>query len=100
MKKKLNAKLITAAFGGAAMVSAYIFLMRPWHLRWGATTDEVSTPLPGDELVQNTRLNATHAIIINAPASTIWSWLVQIGENRGGFYSYSWLENLVGCHIA
>jgi hypothetical protein len=55
--------------------------------------------LPGDELVAGAKLKATHAITINAPAADIWPWLVQMGQNRGGFYSYTWLENLVGCHI-
>lgn len=41
----------------------------------------------------------THAITIHAPAEKIWSYLVQIGQNRGGFYSYRWLENLVGCNM-
>jgi len=45
------------------------------------------------------KLNATHAITINAPAADVWPWLVQLGQHRGGFYSYSWLENLVGCDM-
>lgn len=56
-------------------------------------------PLPGDELVENPKLNLTQAITIQAPVSQVWPWLVQIGQNRGGFYSYTWLENLVGCQM-
>lgn len=77
----------------------YWLLLRPWHLRWGATEEESRGPLPGDDTVPHPRGAATHAITINAPANAVWSWLVQIGQNKGGFYSYSWLENLVGCHL-
>ncbi len=85
--------------GVIAAVSAYAFLFRPWHLRWGATQAEVARILPGDDLVRRPKLSATHAITIAAPASRVWPWLVQIGQGRGGFYSYDWLENLFGCDI-
>jgi hypothetical protein len=99
-KNTLNAKLLTAAFGGAAAaLTAYAFLIRPWHLRWGATDEEVKMPLPGDEFVEHPKLNATHAVTIKAPVREVWPWLVQMGQTRGGFYSYSWLENAVGCHL-
>ena len=29
----------------------------------------------------------------------MWPWLAQIGQDRGGFYSYESLENLAGCHM-
>src|ERR1051325_3730952 len=83
-----------------AMALAYWFLVRPWHLRWGATDDELHQLLPGDALAPlDPQLNATHAITINAPAADVWPWLVQMGQHQGGFYSYTWLENLVGCHM-
>jgi hypothetical protein len=74
-------------------------MIRPWHLRWGATEAELQQPLPGDDVVPNPKHEATHAITIHAPVADVWPWLVQIGQNRGGFYSYSVLENLVGCDI-
>ena len=86
-----------AATAGA--VAAYAYAVRPWHLRWGATAEEASAPLPGDELVPQPKSGATHAITINAPVKAVWPWLVQVGQDKGGFYSYSWLENLVGCHL-
>ena len=55
--------------------------------------------LPGDEFVRNPRYQTTRAITIDAPASEVWPWLVQMGQGRGGFYSYDWLENLVGLDI-
>jgi hypothetical protein len=77
----------------------YPRFVRPWHLRWGATTHELRAALPGDELVPHAKLRATHAITISAPVSEVWPWIVQIGQGRGGFYSYEWLENLFGCDI-
>jgi hypothetical protein len=99
MKEKIKAELVLGAIGGVAALSAYAFLVRPWHLRWGATDEEVNMPLPGDEFIEDPKLNATHAITINAPATDVWPWLVQLGQRRGGFYSYTWLENLVGCEM-
>lgn len=56
-------------------------------------------PLPGDDFLRAPDLQATRAITINAPSSDVWPWVAQLGQNRGGFYSYDWLENLVGCDI-
>ena len=55
--------------------------------------------LPGDELVPEPRLQTTWAITIQAPASEVWPWLAQLGQSRGGFYSYDALENMAGCNI-
>jgi len=63
-------------------------------LGWGASPDERRCVLPGDELVPYPDLEATRAIMIDAPASDVWPWLVQIGQGRGGFYSYDRLEDL------
>lgn len=99
-KKKLSIKVLTAALAGTAgALATYVFVIRPWHLSWGATDEELNMPLPGDGLVEKPKLNATHAITIDAPVDVVWPWLVQIGQRRGGFYSYTWLENLVGCQM-
>src|SRR5215213_6154425 len=98
-ERKCHSKIIGASLTGAAALSAYIFLIRTWHLRWGATDEELEMSLPGDELLTEAQTCATHAVTINAPVSEVWPWLVQIGRDKGGFYSYSWLENLIGCHL-
>jgi hypothetical protein len=90
--------LITAAVV-VSVVAAYVFVLLPWHLRWGTTEAEASEPLPGDEVVASPTTQATHAITIRASAAEVWPWLVQLGQDRGGFYSYTWLENLFGCHM-
>ena len=83
--------------GGVA--AAYILVVRPWHLRWGATGQESRESLPGDDLIADPDLSATRAIPIRAAADQVWPWIAQLGQGRGGFYSYDFLENLVGCDI-
>jgi hypothetical protein len=68
-------------------------------LRWGATADEVREALPGDNLVRDPHLTATRAITIHRTAAEVWPWIAQLGQGRGGFYSYDRLENLIGCDI-
>ena len=55
--------------------------------------------LPGDDLLTDPDLTATRAITIDADAQAVWPWLAQLGQERGGFYSYDGLENLIGCDI-
>lgn len=86
------------ALAGIAAV-AYETVLRPWQRTWGATDAEARKPLPGDALVPNARYVTTHAITIEAPAEEVWPWLVQIGQGRGGFYTYDALENVFGLNI-
>jgi hypothetical protein len=64
--------------------------------RWGATPAEVDATLPGDEVVVDPVWQSTRAIDIAAPVSDVWPWLAQMGQDRGGLYSYDWLENIAG----
>jgi hypothetical protein len=82
---------------GAA--AAYLRLIRPWTRSWGATDDELEMALPGDETVADPSVKQTHAVAIDAPAHAVWPWIAQLGQDRGGFYSYTWLENLAGCRM-
>ena len=87
---------------GALQIGVQLALgpaLHRWRTRWGAADDEIRRPLPGDELVPHPRWSYTHAITIRAPRSAIWPRLAQLGQGRGGFYSYEGLENLVGCDI-
>jgi hypothetical protein len=86
-----------SATAGAAAV--YILAVRPRQLRWGASDAESEGPLPGDELIENANITATRAITIRASVEQVWPWIAQLGQGRGGFYSYDFLENLVGCSI-
>ena len=67
--------------------------------KWGTTEEEIQRDYPGDDLVPESKGVYLHAITINASAAEIWSWLVQIGQDRGGFYSYELIENMIGCKI-
>lgn len=72
----------------------YRALFRPWQLRWGATGDELRRAMPGDEIVSQPSFNATRAVTVHAPAECIYPWIVQMGVNRAGWYSYDLLDNL------
>jgi hypothetical protein len=88
------------AAGSALAVSggviAYPLFFRRQCLTWGARPAEVSTKLPGDELLAEPGIVSTRAVWVDAPASSIWPWLVQMGPGRGGAYTYDWIENLFG----
>jgi hypothetical protein len=87
-------RLITAAaLAAAALVAGRRFR------DWGATKGECAAVLPGDELVADPADVITRAVTVDAPASEVWPWLVQIGQDRGGLYSYDGLENAAGLHI-
>ena len=77
----------------------YLKLGRSRVLNWGATPDEVRSPIPGDELLQDAEMVATRAITIDASPAAIWPWLVQMGVGRGGAYTYDWIERLFGLDI-
>jgi hypothetical protein len=84
----------------AAATSAAV-LLRLVHARrnWGATPQEAGAVLPGDEFVPEPAEQTTLAVSVHAPAAEVWAWLVQMGQDRGGMYSYDALENLLGLHI-
>jgi hypothetical protein len=86
-------------FGLGATAFVGYRLVRPWQQRWGATGEEVNEALPGDDLISEAAGQITRAITIAAPREVVWSWLVQLGADRGGFYSYDWLEDLFGLGI-
>jgi len=75
------------------LVLIYLLVLRPWHLRWGATDNEVALSLPADNLVTNPDFNATRGITINSTPEFIWKWLIQIGSRRAGWYSIDWMDN-------
>ncbi len=78
---------------------AVVLAIRPWNVQWGTTAAERALPIPGDQLVPVAHYRIDHGITINAPISTVWPWLIQIGQDRAGFYSYSALENAAGARV-
>jgi hypothetical protein len=75
------------------------FFGRRRLLRWGATDEEIAASQPGDDLISDADVSATRAITIRRSPDVVWPWIAQLGQGRGGFYSYDFLENLVGCDI-
>jgi hypothetical protein len=73
--------------------------LRRGYLQWGASDAEVEMVLPGDALMPHADLKATRAITIQASADRVWPWIAQLGQGRGGFYSYDAAENVIGCDI-
>lgn len=87
---------------GAVGIGGTILLrpfLRRWYATWGAEPAETILALPYDELIAQPRISNTRGISIAAPAGVVWAWLVQIGQGRGGLYSYARLENLAGCQM-
>lgn len=94
-------KRIVIIIGIALTIPALVYHLglREWCLRWGTAGSEAHGSLPGDELFPVYAGEATHAITIHAAPDKIWPWLMQIGQDRGGFYSYTFLENAFGCDM-
>jgi len=84
----------------AGLLDVYFVGLRPWFRAWGADEALREATLPGDGLVAGGRPRETRAVLVHAPASAVWPWVAQIGQDRGGFYSFAILENLVGCDLA
>lgn len=81
------------------MVVTNLWVVWPWMQTWGATEAEINASLPGDDIVTDANIRTTKAITINAPPEAIYPWLLQIGVDRGGMYSYDWLENIFGLDV-
>jgi hypothetical protein len=85
-----------AAVGAGVLVAG---IARTRLRNRGATRDEIEATNAGDDIVAGQVTTATYAVTVEAAAEVVWSWLVQIGQDRGGMYSYEWLENLFGLDI-
>ena len=85
---------LAAVAGGLVLLTLLIAALRPWYMNWGAKESELHRPYPGDQLAPNVLSVATRAITIQSPPAQVWPWIAQVGEDRAGFYSYTWLENL------
>lgn len=92
--------VLSGAGGAAIMATAFLSsFLRPLRSHWGVSDVVAARDYPGDELVDKPRWSWTHGIEIAAPAARVWPWIGQLGADRGGFYSYQWLENLAGCDL-
>jgi len=75
-------------------LSIYSLFLKPIVTTWGASKQEVSMPMEGD--TKDSLITSTRAILINAPQHTAWKWLMQLGADRAGFYSYAFIERVLG----
>ena len=93
---------LPAAVEGAALLIWHT-LVTPFigrrRRRWGTIGTEATDPLPGDDLVPAPKWSYTLGVTVDAPPEVVWPWIAQVGQGRGGFYTYQMLENLVGCRI-
>lgn len=92
-RPRLRSLFLGAVAAFLALIVAYLLVIRPWHLTWGATEEEVRRPMPGDHIHASPSFNATRAVTIEAGPEHIWPWLVQMGYRRAGFYSHDRLDN-------
>jgi hypothetical protein len=90
--------LAVGALTGGACAAFYAAAERPIR-RWGAKETDLRCSWPGDDLVTHPAYTWTNSVAIERPAAEVWPWLVQLGQGRGGLYSYDWLENLLGCDV-
>ncbi|MFC1978989.1 hypothetical protein ACFLVP_03275 [Chloroflexota bacterium] len=86
---------------GASLIFVLIILpcLRSKLRKWGSTEEELNRELPGDDLIKNMKGWYNHAVTIKATPADVWPWIIQLGQNKGGFYSYELLENIVGSKI-
>jgi hypothetical protein len=97
---KLILKIIGIFFAAIVIGVIAVVLLMPWMDRWGASVDEISASLVGDELVPSPRYIYNRAITVNAAPEQIYPWLAQLGAEKGGMYSYSWFEtNVLRCEL-
>jgi len=99
MSKRNSLAPLAIALSGVAAGIAYGLVIRPWMLRWGVQPGDLDLSYQGEGMLPNPKINSTHAITIDVPPSKVWPWLVQIGQNKAGFYSYDFMENLAGLGI-
>lgn len=91
-----TAKLLSKLVAVLALAAVYWFPTRRWFSRWGTTPEELARVMPGDALIPNPTDMSMQSVTVNTPPEDIWPWLVQIGYQRGGLYSYDWLDRLFG----
>lgn len=94
--RRCNSKILGAGLLAAAAWPAYLLIIRRWHARWGATDREVQAGMPGDGIVDQPWDVTTRAVTIAAAPDQIWPWLAQMGYQRGGMYSYDWIDQFLG----
>lgn len=89
---RIRTVLFTGAAAAAGAAAAYAFAVRPWWRSWGVDPADATAALPGDDLVADATVTETRGLEIGAPPDAVWPWLVQMGYNRAGWYSYDAID--------
>jgi hypothetical protein len=92
-------RLIQRLFIVLILYVVVVIGVRPWYSSWGTTRSEQQMVMIGDPPLGQSHYRIDHAITIRAPVDSVWPWLVQLGQDRAGFYSYDWLERAFGADI-
>jgi hypothetical protein len=93
-------KFIGVLAGLAILAIVLMMVLTPRMDRWGATDAEIAASFPGDELVPSPRVIYNRAVTVKASPEQIYPWIVQLGAEKGGMYSYSWFEtNVLQCEL-
>lgn len=90
---------LAGAFAAGAGFIAYKYYLQPWNHHWGAGIDDVEREMPGDYLIEDPDVVTTRAIEIEATPEEIFPLLVQMGQGRGGVYTYDWIERMLGIEM-
>jgi hypothetical protein len=88
--------MLSTLFVILALAVLYWFPVRRWMGRWGTTPSDLIRVMAGDSLIVEPTYSGTMAVVVKAPPEHIWPWLVQMGYQRGGLYSYDGLDRLFG----
>ena len=99
MPRRRTIRLLIALVVVAVISAAFELVIRPWYTDWGATPAEIAQPMPGDELVAQPARAYTRAITIQAGTEQVWPWVAQLGQGKGGMYSYTGIEQAIGCDM-
>ena len=94
---KRTGRFIKWAF--LVLVISYILFLRGFLMHWGSTHKDISEFYVGDSILLEPDYENVLAVTIDKPPSAIWPWIAQMGLNKGGFYSFTWLENIFGCKL-
>jgi hypothetical protein len=85
--------LMLSLLVGGVLMFPLLVLLRRYHRSWGASPEEASGTMPGDEELASAFFQATRAITINADADVIWPWIAQMGYRRAGWYGFDQFDN-------
>jgi hypothetical protein len=76
-----------------SFLSPGIILIREAMLPGLKAAAERRWRVDGDDILSDAHAQLTHTTMIDAPPSDVWPWLVQMGGQRAGWYSWDVLDN-------